>query len=154
MKLKKAALIPLIVIVVVAVTLSAVTASVLIAQQKVTAVGTIGGNVVSTINLGVYSDPQVSINCTSIDWGTLNSGDTATKTIYIQNIGNIGETLSMSAMNWNPASASSSLYLTWNQEGATIAPGQIVPATLTLSVASDTGNLSSFNLNIVISGTA
>jgi hypothetical protein len=154
MKLKKAALIPLIAIVAVAVTLSAVTAGVLISQQNVPASGTIGGNIVSTINLGVFSDPQVSINCTSIDWGNLNSGDTATKTIYIQNTGNISETLSMSAMNWNPASASSSLYLTWNQEGATLAPGQIVPATLTLSVSSDTGDLSSFSLNIVISGTA
>lgn len=153
MKIKRA-LIPLIVLIATAATLSAVTAGVLISQQNVPASGSVGGSIISTVNIGVYSDPQVTTNCSNIDWGNLNSGDTATKTIYIQNTGSISETLSMTATNWNPTAASSRLFLTWNQEGAAIEAGAVVPATLTLNVAADTGDLSDFSLNIVISGTA
>ena len=153
-KIKKTALIPLIGLVFIAVTLSAVTAGVLIAQQNVPNRGSIGGNITSTINIGVYSDPGAAINCTSIDWGNLNSGDIATKTVYIKNTGNVSETLSMTAINWTPSKATQSLFLVWTHEGATIAAGQVVPATFTLDVASDTGDLSTFGFDIVISGSA
>lgn len=153
MKLKRT-LLPLIALVVTAVTLSVVTAGVLIAQQNVPTSGSIGRNIISTVNIAVYSDPDALTNCTNISWGNLNAGDTATKTIYIQNTGNISETLSMTATNWNPTSASSSLLLTWSQEGATIEAGAVVPATLTLNVADDPGGLSDFSFNIVISGKA
>lgn len=154
MKLKKAVLIPLIALVFIAIAISAVTAGVLIAQQNVPASGSVGGNIISTVNMGIYSDPAATTNCTNVDWGNLNSGDTATKTIYIKNTGNVSETLSMTATNWNPQSASSTLTLTWSQEGAVLAEGEVVPATLTLMVAADTGDLSDFSFNIAISGTA
>jgi hypothetical protein len=154
MKSKKTALIPLIVLVFIAVTLSAVTAGVLIAQQNIPNSGNVGGNITSTIDIRVYNDPDATIICTTIDWGNLNSGDTATKTIYIKNMGNISETLSMTATNWTPSTATQSLYLTWNQEGAVLAAGEVVPATIILKIASDTGDISDFSFNMVISGTA
>ncbi|MCL5949253.1 MAG: hypothetical protein M1490_02100 [Candidatus Bathyarchaeota archaeon] len=154
MKLKKTVLIPLIALVFIAIALSAVTAGVLIAQQSVPAAGTVGGNITSTVNIGVYSDPGATVNCTNIDWGSLNSGDTATKTVYIKNTGNVSETLSMTAINWNPSTATSTLSLTWSQEGTSLVAGEVVPATFTLNVAADTGSLSDFSFNIVISGAA
>ena len=154
MKIKKTALIPLIVLVFIAVTLSAVTAGVLIAQQDVPNRGSVGGNITSTIDIQVYNDPDATIICTAIDWGNLNSGDTATKTIYIKNIGNVSETLSMTTTNWTPSTATQSLYLTWTQEGAVLAAGEVVPATIVLKIASDTGDLSDFSFNMVIYGTA
>lgn len=151
MKLTKP-LIALIALLTVAITLSAVTAGILISQQNIPATGSVGDNITSTVNIGVYSDPYAITNCTSIDWGNLNSGDTATKTVYIKNTGNVSETLSMTATNWNPQTATSSLTLTWNQEGTSLAAGEVVPATFTLNVAADTGNLSDFSFNVIISG--
>ena len=156
MQLKKAALIPLIALVFTAIALSAVTAGVLIAQQNVPAQGHLGGGSITTntVNVSVFSDPQATSLCTSIDWGTLNSGNIATKTIYIKNTGNITETLSMTVTDWNPQTATSSLFLTWNQESAKLQAGAVVPATLTLNIAAETGDISDFAFNIVISGSA
>lgn len=155
MQLKKAAIIPLIAIVFIAIALSVVTAGVLNAQQNVPAQGHLDGSITTnTVNIGVYSDLQATTLCTNIDWGTLNSGNIATKTIYIKNTGNITETLSMTATDWNPQTATSSLFLTWNKESAALQAGAIVPATLTLNVADDTGDISDFDFNIVISGSA
>ena len=154
MKFKKATLIPLIALVFIAIALSAVTAGVLIAQQSIPASGTVGGNITSTVNIGVYSDANATTICSSINWGNLDPGTTATKTIYIKNTGNVSETLSLAASAWNPSSASSALTLSWDKQGSTLSKDAIVPVTLTLMVAADTGTLSSFSLNIVISGTA
>jgi len=154
MKIKKTALIPLIALVFAAVTLSAITAGVLIAQQNVPNRGDLGGNITSTIDIRVYTDPDATINCTTIDWGSLNSGDTATKTIFIKNAGNVSETLSMTAIDWTPSNAIQSLYITWNKEGTILEAGKVVPATITLKIESDTGDLSDFSFNLVISGTA
>jgi hypothetical protein len=154
MKIKKTALIPLIILVFIAVTLSAVTAGVLIAQQNVPNSGSVGGNITSTIDIKVYNDLEATSICTAIDWGNLNSGDTATKTIYIKNMGNVSETLSMTATDWTPPTATQSLYLTWTQEGKPLAAGEVVPATIVLKIASDTGDLSDFSFKMIISGTA
>jgi hypothetical protein len=154
MKIKKTALIPLIALVFTAVTLSAITAGVLIAQQNVPNSGSLGGNITSTIDIRVYSDPDATINCTTMDWGNLNSGDIATKTVYIKNTGNVSETLSMTATEWNPSNAIQSLSLTWNKEGAILEAGKVVPAIIALKIESDTGDLSDFSFNLVISGTA
>jgi hypothetical protein len=152
MNLKRTALIPLVALVVVAVVLSAVTAGILIAQQDISTNGSVGQNISGTINIGVFSDPDASVNCTSIDWGNLNPGDSATKTVYIKNTGDLAETLTMAVVNWRPSTATQALYLTWTQEGTTLAPGNVVPATFNLAVSSNTGDLSSFSFHIVISG--
>jgi uncharacterized repeat protein (TIGR01451 family) len=155
MKIKKTTLIPLIALVFTAVTLSAITAGVLTTQQNVpNKGGDVGGNITSTIDISVYSDPDATINCTAIDWGTLNSGDTATKTVFIKNTGNVSETLNMKATDWVPSTAIQSLYITWNKEGAILDTGIVMPATITLKIDSDTGDLSDFSFNLVISGTA
>lgn len=155
MQLKKAAIIPLIALVFIAIALSVVTAGILNAQQNIPAQGHLGGSITTnTVNISVYSDSQATALCTNIDWGTLNSGNIATKIIYVKNTGNITETLSMTAKDWNPLSATSILSLTWNKESATLQAGAILPATLTLNVAADTGDISDFDFNIVISGSA
>jgi hypothetical protein len=153
MKTKKTAPIPLIALVFIAVTLSAITAGVLITQQKIPNSGSLGGNITSTNGISVYRDPDATINCTTIDWGNLNSGDIATKLVYIKNTGNISEILSMTTSDWAPSTAIQSLYLTWNKEGAILDAGKIVQATITLKIDSDTGDLSDFSFNLVISGT-
>ncbi|TFH22794.1 hypothetical protein E4G67_03945 [Candidatus Bathyarchaeota archaeon] len=60
----------------------------------------------------------------------------------------------MTVTDWNPQTATLSLFLTWNQESAKLQTGATVPATLTLNIVADTGDISDFNFNIVISGSA
>ena len=128
--------------------LTVTTAALLSANQTVPLSGTI-----TAVNLGVYSDSDCTQNCTSLNVGTLNPGGSATQTVYIKNTGNVPETLTMTANNWNPTSASSSLTLTWNQQNTVLNAGQSIQATLTLTAASSTGSLTTFSCNVTLTGT-
>ena len=114
---QKTALIPLIALIFAAITLTAVTAGVLTAHQNVPTSVKVDGKIFSTIDIGVDSNPEATVNCTNVDWGSLNQGSTATKTIYIKNTGNISESLKMITINWNPSFSRSPLALTLSQEG-------------------------------------
>jgi hypothetical protein len=119
----------------------------LIATQTIDSTGT-----VSAVNVGVYSNSQCTQNCTSIAWGTLSPGDTPTRTVYVKNTGNVPITITMTTETWVPADADDYLTLTWNQQNTVLNAGQSISATLTLSLASDTGGLTDFSFNIVITG--
>ena len=105
-------------------------------------------------NVAVYSNSACTQIATNVDWGSLNGGGTANATVWIKNTGNSNVKLNMTAVNWSPANASLWMTLTWNQEGKTLAPAQVVQANLVLTVnASVDVNISDFAFNIVISGT-
>lgn len=116
--------------------------------------GSFGSAITNSVNIGVYSNEAATLNCTNINWGPLTPGSVASQTVYVENLGNMSETLSMSTSGWSPASANTYLTLTWNQVGTVLPAGSVVAATLTLTVASDTGNLTSFSFNIVITGSS
>ena len=82
----------------------------------------------------------------------LNPSDAVNKTVYVKNTGTRTITLSMTPGNWAPGDASTSLTLTWDQEGTILDADEFVPANLTLSVDSDTGDLADFSFDIVIAG--
>ncbi len=170
MQVKKAAIVPLIALTTVAVVLTVVTAAVL-TSQSLPSTGTItptpsgngqngggsnggggGGITTNNANLAVFSDQNATLALSNVDWGALTPGSMATKTIYVKNTGNVAEKLSLTATAWTPESASSVLTLSWDREGTTLASGTTVAATLTLTVADNTGDLTSFDLNIVVSG--
>lgn len=114
----------------------------------------LGGNVVSSVNVAVYSDAGASVVCSNVDWGDLTPGSTATRTVYVKNTGDVSETLSVAATGWNPTGACDVLTFGWNREGTVLAAGEVVPATFSLTAPPRTGDLSSFGFNIVVSGTA
>ncbi len=162
---KKKLIIPLAALIATAIALTAITAAVMNTQQFIPANGSIrnvvndgneedeqGSISTDTVNLEIYVDSAATTKCTSINWETLNPGGSTTRTVYVKNTENVAETLSMSATEWNPQGAGSVLTLTWDKEGASLPAGAIVAATLTLQVSSDVGSLTSFSLNIVISG--
>jgi hypothetical protein len=164
LNLNKKLLIPLVALVTLAVVLTAVTAAVL-SSQNLPSSGTIQtpnnnepdptqAPITGTTNLDIYTSADATTKCTSIEWGTIEPGQTISRTIYIKNTGNTAQTLSMSATEWNPTAASTVLTLSWNKEATSLASGSIVPATLTLTVAADTGSVTSFGMNIVITGSA
>lgn len=138
----------IIALVAVGILLTVTTLGLLSANQTVPFSGTI-----TTVNVGVYSDSGCTQNLTSLNIGTVPPGGTANQTVYIKNTGTVPEILSMTISSWNPPSANSSLNLSWNLENSVLNAGQSIQATLTLTVASSTGNLTNFSCNITFTGT-
>jgi len=109
--------------------------------------------VVATANLGVYSDSACTQSLTSINWGTVSPGGSVARTIYVKNLGTTQVTLSMTGANWSPGSADGPITLTWNRDGTALGANQVATATLTLSVSSSISGITTFNVDIVITGT-
>lgn len=124
------------------------TSGLLSSSQTVPYSGTI-----TAVNLAIYSDSGLTQNCTSINTGTVNPGGTATQTIYVKNTGTAPETLTMAVNNWNPTNAGSSLTLSWDRQNYVLSAGQSIQATLTLTVASNTGSLTTFSCSATFTGT-
>jgi hypothetical protein len=139
----------LIAIVTTGILLTLVTSGAILSTQQVPSTGTI-----SAVNVGVYTNPACTTNCTSISWGTLSPGNSATYTVYVKNTGNVPVTLGMTTSGWNPSSADGPISLSWNREGTVLNAGQSSMATLTLTVSSGiSSSITSFSFNIVITGT-
>ncbi len=128
--------------------LTATTLAVLSANKTVPYGGTI-----ATVNLGAFSDSACTNPVSTLDAGTLSPGGTSTQTIYIKNTGTVPETLTMTVSNWTPTNANTYLTLTWNRQNTVLNAGQSTPATLTLTAAANTGSLTTFSCNIILTGT-
>jgi hypothetical protein len=148
MKTQKLPKIAVIALVITAIALTATTAAVLSTSQIVPLNGSI-----TAVNLGVYSDSACTQTVTTLNVGTINSGGTATQTVYVKNTGNVPETLTMTTANWNPSNASSSLTLSWNRQSYVLPAGQSIQANLTLTAASNTNGLTTFSCDVTLTGT-
>ena len=110
--------------------------------------------ILASANLGIYSDSACTQSFSSIDWGTVPPGSSASKSFYIKNFGSSQVTLSMSETNWSPLTANGPVALSWNRQGATLAANQVLSATLRITVSSVAGGFSTFSVDVVITGTA
>jgi hypothetical protein len=126
---------------------SAVTLAVLSVQRAIPSSG-----LVVAVNVGVYSDTGCTLTLTSIDWGSVYPGDSVPRIIYVKNTGNAPITLSMTTTAWNPAGAAGQINVAWDKENAVLNSGQSTSATLTLSVSQSISGVTSFSVNIVITG--
>jgi hypothetical protein len=137
--------------------MSIITVTIFCLLLTLTTVGVLGipkgADRISAINVGLYSDSGCTINCTSINWENINSGSVAKKTIYIKNSGDTNVILGISTDNWNPKWAKPLLKMSWNLSNYLLCAGEVVPATLTLAAASNTGNITNFTFIILIRGT-
>jgi len=120
----------------------------LVATQTISSSGS-----VSAIGVGVYSDSGCTTALSTISWGALSPGGVMTFTMYVKNTGTVSVTLNMTVSGWSPASASSYITLTWNQEQTMLAVGQVVTAVLTLTVSSSITGVTTFSNDITITGT-
>jgi hypothetical protein len=109
--------------------------------------------IIASTNIGVYSDSACTQSLTSISWGTISPCASVTRTVYIKNLGTTSVTLSMSTANWNPTTANGPISLAWNQESTVLTANQVATATLTLSTSSTVNGITTFSVDIVISGT-
>jgi hypothetical protein len=109
---------------------------------------------ISSANLGLYSDSACTTPMGHLDWGNLIAGGSVSQTIYIKNnCTGLPLTLSMKATNWKPASANGPITVTWDQEGTILSPGQLTVATVTLTVSPSTVHITNFSVQICITGT-
>jgi hypothetical protein len=134
-----------------ALVLSVLAAGLLVGYQNVPNTGN-----VKAVGVGVYWDSSCTDNVTSIDWSFLEPGAVVSKTVYVQNNGNVAETLSMTTDNWDSESSSTYITLSWSREGYVLGTSQsthIVEAVLTLSVSSTITGVTGFSFDIIITGT-
>lgn len=138
-----------IVLTVAAFALATLTLAAINVSQNVSSSGTI----TTSPNIGVYSDSACTTNMTSINWGSVAAGGTATQTVYVKNTGTGSMTLSLAVSNWIPSGASTYITISWNQQGTPLSAGGSVAATITLTVSSSITGITSFSNTIAISGT-
>jgi archaellum component FlaG (FlaF/FlaG flagellin family) len=113
------------------------------------------GSITVTPNLSIYSDSACTNSLSTIDWGTITPGNTVTKTLYVKNTGSgTSLTLSMSTSNWNPTSANGPVTLSWDREGTQFSPGQSIKAVITLTASPGIADITNFNVQIIITGSA
>ncbi len=116
---------------------------------------TTNGSINVTPNLGLYSDSACTISLSTLDWGAITAGNSITKTVYVKNTGTgTSLTLSLSTSNWTPTAANGPLTISWDNEGTRLTPGQSTAATITLASSSSIVDVTTFSVQILISGTA
>jgi len=108
-------------------------------------------NNIEKIGVGIYQDPKCEESFDHIAWGQISLDSTVTQTIYIKNELDSSCFLSLSTLNWTPATASKYLTLEWNYSGQKVAPDQVIPTVLSLTVSESALDLTDFNFIICIS---
>jgi hypothetical protein len=113
------------------------------------------GSITVTPNLALYSNSACTTSLSTIDWGTITPGNNQTRTVYVKNTGTgTSLTLSISTNTWTPTSANGPITISWDKEGTRIAPGQSTTAVITLTSSSSIVDITTFSVQILISGTA
>ncbi len=113
------------------------------------------GSITVTANLGLYSDSGCTTALSTIDWGTITPGNNQTRTVYVKNTGTgTSLTLSISTSSWTPITANGPITVSWDKEGTRLTPGQSTPAAIKLISSSSIVDVTTFSVQILISGTA
>jgi hypothetical protein len=73
--------------------------------------------------------------------------------MYLKNTGDAQLTLNMTTNGWSPTGVDSWMSLSWNRESTVLIAGNSIGATLTLTVSSGISGVTSFSVDIVITGT-
>ena len=113
----------------------------------------IGSGMITSVNVGAYEDAQATTLLSSIDWGMITPGGSASQIVYIKNEGNTPLTLTLEAENWDPAESDAYISLSWDYSGVPLEANQVVMVLLSLQVSESIQDISSFTFDIVVIGT-
>jgi len=102
------------------------------------------------ISLGIYWDADCTTAVSAISWGSLTPGTFRDVRVYFKNEGDVALRLHLITTNWDPPEASEHISLTWNYDGRTLNPDQVVEVVLKLSLSSNIEGVSSFSFDILI----
>jgi len=109
-----------------------------------------GQGAIKGINIGLYSNQACTIPVESIQWGLIEPGATANKTVYVRNEGDTKTTLTMTLSNWSPTNSSNHIGINWNYTGQTLNVNQIIQITFTLSISENIQGITNFSFDITI----
>ena len=107
---------------------------------------------VKAINVEVYWDIEGTQTVDNVDWGLPGPGDTVNRIMYVKNSGNAPMNLSLTITSWTPAEAETHLIPSWNGEGISIDPDEVVMVTLTLEVSEAVTGITDFSFTFIIEG--
>ena len=113
-----------------------------------------GGGSTSTELVKVYWESSCVNVVSSINWGTLNPGQSKNVAVYVKNFETSPVTLALSTGNWNPASTEQYMTLTWDYGNQTIQAGEVLKVTLTLTVSPSITSITDFSFEIVVTATS
>jgi len=88
---------------------------------------------IKTIGAEAYWDKNLEEKIESINWDIIWLGSSKNVTLYLQSISNLKTVLLLNATNWNPTILSKYMNLSWNYNGSSIYPGEVIRVTITLS---------------------
>jgi len=112
-------------------------------------IGSIGK--VKTVGVGVYEEIDCTTPVTSINWGTVEPGESMNYSIFIRNEANVPTTLTLNTENWNPSNASTWITLNWDYTGETLSVNEVIDVTLTLTVyTAIPARITTFSFDIII----
>ncbi len=109
-----------------------------------------GQGAIKGINIGLYLDQACTTPVESIQWGLIEPGATANKTVYIRNEGDTKTTLTMTLSNWNPANSSNHIGVNWNYTGQPLNVNQAIQVTFRLSISENIQGITDFSFDITI----
>jgi len=109
--------------------------------------------VITSAGIRVYKEIECINNVSSINWQTLNPGQSKDVTVYVKNTGTVPLSLDFNINNWDPKASSSYLFLTWDYTGVQIQPNQVLPVKFTLSVSQNIQGITIFSFDIYLTGT-
>jgi hypothetical protein len=121
------------------------TVGLLSAQRTMSASG-----IIASVHLDVFADPAGDTPLAHVAWGVLHPGNTVTQILYIANTGNQATILQLATANWSPSSASQYVTLSWDYTQEIIHPDDMLPVTLSLTLAADVQDLHEFRFDIVL----
>jgi len=113
---------------------------------------------IKTLGVEAYWDRNLENKIEIIDWDTIWPGSSKNVTLYVRSIGNVEATLYLNTTNWNPADLPDHVTLSWNYDGTTVHPDEVIQVTLTLSASSSqsfilyliTNKVNEFSFDIII----
>jgi len=113
----------------------------------------IRGNV-KTIGVGIYWNANCNGNISSVDWGVVEPGSSKNITIYVRNEGNAEMVLSFNTTNWTPPESSQHISISWDYDGRSIRPNEVIRVTMTIIIWTTIGNIKSYAFDLQIKGTS
>jgi hypothetical protein len=111
------------------------------------------GNIKS-VGILFYGNSAGTTLKSTIDWGTIEPGQTVNSTLYMKSTSNVPVSVSMAVGNFNPASGSGYLSCTWSYDSKSLNPGQLIAVVFTLKVAATITDITSFSFDIGVVGVA
>ena len=109
---------------------------------------------VKTIGVGIYWNANCISDISSIDWGVMEPGSSKNITIYIRNEGNAEMVLSFNTTNWTPLESSQHISISWDYDGRSIHPNEVIRVTTTIIIRTTVGNIKSYAFDLQIKGTS